>query len=70
MRCDECGAKMYVDDKDYRFHGNYDVYWNCPNCVTSCIQQVRYNQNFKEHWHTENGGDVKDWTIKYPLTRK
>lgn len=69
MVCKECGSVMYMDDKDYRFRGNYDVYWNCPNCQTSCIEEVRYGQNFREHWHTEND-EVKDYTIKHPLTRK
>lgn len=61
--CKECGAKMYLDDRDFNFKGNYDNYWCCEECPTSCIEQVRYGQPFKEIWHSENNG-VKDYTIR------
>lgn len=63
MICIECGSPMYVDDKDLRFKGNYDLYWNCEKCQTSCIEEIRFNRPFKEYWHSENNG-VKDfiWT--------
>lgn len=64
MKCRECGSVMKVDDKDYRFKGNYDVYWICTDCKTSCIEEVRYYQNFKEHWHSENDG-AKDYIIMH-----
>ena len=70
MICKECGAEMYLDDKDFNFPGCYDDYWNCPECQTSCIEAVRYNQRFKEYWHTENNDDFKDYVIKHPLTHK
>ena len=63
MKCRECGADMYLDDKDYNFKGNYDNYWNCEKCQTSCIEQVRFAKPFKEIWHSENDG-VKDYTIR------
>ena len=25
MICKECGANMYLDDKDYNFKGNYEL---------------------------------------------
>ena len=56
---------MYLDDEDFDFKGKYDNYWECPNCQTSCIEQVRYSKTFKELWHTENNGVAKDETIKY-----
>ena len=59
MICIECGSPMYVDDKDLRFKGNYDLYWNCEKCQTSCIEEIRFNRPFKECWHSENDG-VKD----------
>ena len=59
----ERGANMYLDDKDYNFKGNYDNYWNCEKCQTSCIEQVRFSKTFKEIWHSENDG-VKDYTIR------
>ena len=64
MICKECGATMYLDDKDYDFKGKYDNYWNCPNCQTSCIEEVRFSKRHRELWHSENNG-VKDTTIKY-----
>lgn len=68
MKCRECGAEMYLDDKDFNFKGNYDNYWNCPDCQTSCIEQVRFGQSFKEIWHSENNG-VKDYVIKHQIKR-
>lgn len=62
MICNECGSEMYLDDKDYNFKGNYDNYWCCDKCTTSCIEQVRYGKPFKQIWHSEN--DVlKDYVI-------
>ena len=63
MICKECGAKMYLDDKECRFKGNYDNYWCCEKCQTSCIEEVRFARSFREYWHSENNG-VKDYTIK------
>ena len=54
---------MYLDDKDFDFKGKYDNYWNCPNCQTSCIEEVRFSKRFRECWHSENDG-VKDEIIK------
>ena len=70
MKCKECGAKMYIDTKDFTFKGNYDIYWGCTSCQTSCIEQVRFGQSFKEIWHSENNGRVKDYTIKHQIERK
>ena len=70
MICKECGAEMFLDDKDYNFKGNYDNYWACENCQTSCVEQVRFGQSFKEIWHSENDDIAKDYEIKYPLKRK
>lgn len=67
MICKECGSNMRLDDKDYNFTGNYDIYWCCDNCQTSCIEQVRCSQSFKEIWHSENNNDVKDYEIKHEI---
>lgn len=63
MICKECGSKMYLDDKDFNFKGNFDNYWCCEKCQTSCIEQVRFARPFKELWHSENDG-VKDYVIR------
>lgn len=70
MICKECGTKMYEDDRDFNFKGCYDIYWNCPNCQTSCIEEVRFNQSFKEIWHSENADMVKDYEIKHKIKRE
>ena len=69
MICKECGSKMYVDDRDFNFKGNYDIYWGCENCQTSCIEEVRFSQSFKEIWHSENNDKVKDYEIKHQIKR-
>lgn len=68
MKCKECGAEMYIDDRDRQFKGCEDIYWNCPACLTSCVEEIRFSQSFKEHWHTENDG-VKDYTIRKRIDR-
>lgn len=62
--CRECGSEMYLDDKDFRFRGCLDNYWNCTNCQTGCIEEIRFNKPFREIWHSENNGIVKDLIIK------
>ena len=69
MKCRECGMEMYLDDVDRNFKGNYDNYWCCGNCSTSCIEQVRFAQSFKEMWHSENNNEVKDYEIKHKIVR-
>lgn len=66
MICKVCGGKMYLDDKDFNFKGNYDNYYCCDECQTSCIEQVRFGRRFKEIWHSENNGKVIDSEIKLP----
>ncbi len=69
MICKECGSNMYVDDRDVKFPGNKDIYWSCENCQTSCIEEIRFNQSFKEIWHSENNDQVKDYEIKHNIQR-
>lgn len=53
IRCRRCGSVMTVDDVDYNFEGNFDIYFGCTECNTSCIQKTRYNRLITESWHTE-----------------
>ena len=69
MKCKECGEEMYLDDRDYRFKGNYDNYWCCEKCQTGCIEEVRFSQSFKEIWYSENNNKVKKWKIKHNIKR-
>lgn len=66
MKCKECGRPMRLDDVDRNFKGNEDKYWVCEHCMTSCIEQVRYGQTWRELWHSENDGCV-DHTIKHEI---
>lgn len=70
MICKECGAIMRIDDRDYRFKGCYDLYWACDDCCTSCIEEIRYSQSFKEIWHSENNDEVKDYVIKHSIDKE
>ena len=69
MICKECGAEMHLDGIYYKFKGNYDHHWNCPDCQTGCIEEVRFAQPFREIWHSENNDEVKDYEIKHQITR-
>ena len=64
MVCRECGSEMLLDDKDITSKGIYDNYWCCPQCSTGCIEQVRGAKSFREYWHSENGAESKDYTIR------
>lgn len=68
MVCAECGAEMYLDDRDYRFNGCYDNYFACTECYTSCKEEVRFGQSFREHWHSENN-DARDWVVTKEIKR-
>ena len=70
--CRECGSEMFLDDRDFNFKGNYDNYWLCEDesCLTSCFEQVRFGQSFKEEWHSENNNEVKDYVIKHKINRE
>jgi len=61
---------MYLDDVDYNFKGNKDNYWCCEKCQTSCIEQIRFSQSFKEIWHSENNNIVRDYEIKKNIVIK
>ena len=68
MICKGCKKEMYLDDRDYRFKGNLDKYWECENCHSSCIEEIRYSQSFKEHWTIRNEyEETKEFTIKHNI---
>lgn len=64
MYCRECGSKM-LKDKDPFNKFDFDIYYDCPNCVTSCILEIRLGRRFLEIWHSENDNYVKDLKLKY-----
>ena len=74
MICRECRKKMRLDDKDFKFNGNLDKYWICENCHSSCIEEIRFNQSFKEHWTIRYFNTlfqeymlIKEYTIKHVI---
>ena len=67
MICKECGKSMYLDNRHERFKGNIDKYWLCANCQTSCIEEIRFSQSFREFWHCENNDKAKEYTIKHVI---
>lgn len=42
MKCINCNEDMIVDDVDYNFKGNYDIYWLCPKCDSGAVEEVRF----------------------------
>ena len=68
MICKECKNEMILDDEDFRFKGNTNKYWICENCHTSCMEEIRYNQSFKEHWYNEEKNI--DYDIKHNIIIK
>lgn len=64
MLCRVCASEMYIDDRDKSFKGCEDIYYNCPNCITSCIVQIRFGKPFKHIWHSENNNIVQDLEYK------
>ena len=67
--CRYCGTQMYQDDVDYRFKGNADIYWGCPVCNASCIEELRFGQKFKERWRCDKNG-VKNKVLKFKIDTK
>lgn len=68
MTCKECNSEMRKDDVETMFTGCKNIYWACDFCITSCVEQIRYNQSCKEMWHSENDNIVKDYQIKKKIT--
>lgn len=42
LKCRYCNEDMEVDDVDYSFQGNYDIYWRCPKCAASAVVNYRH----------------------------
>lgn len=47
MICKYCGSKMIKNDVDFRFKGNKNVYWLCEQCLSECIETIRYGKQVK-----------------------
>lgn len=53
VKCAKCGTSMDFDDRDFNFIGNFDNYYICPKCQTSCVMQVRYNRPVNLDYYNE-----------------
>lgn len=55
MKCKYCNIEMRLDDRDYRFKGNYDNYWACDNCSGSvgCFEKIRYGKSVSKEFYKE-----------------
>lgn len=62
INCCQCGTDMTVDDEDYRFKGNRDLYLICENCHMSAQAEIRFGKLSKVTYFNEEGFEK---TIKY-----
>lgn len=46
LTCRYCNEDMEVDDVDYYFQTNYDIYWCCPKCGSSAIEKIRFGKRY------------------------
>lgn len=47
MKCPLCGEKLEIDDIDYRFEGNEDIYALCPKCHHTFEFYIRFHKIWK-----------------------
>lgn len=62
ITCCQCGTDMTVDDEDFRFKGNRDLYLVCENCNMGALAEIRFGKLSKVTYFNEEGFDK---TIKY-----
>lgn len=62
--CIICGEKMFADDIDYNFRGNYDLYLLChtPSCKCIATAEYRYGK-LNRTCYFKDGDIIKE--IKY-----
>lgn len=65
MICRYCNRKMFLDDNDRINKYNYDKYYYCENCNTSCIETTRLGIKMHESWHREQGSEVYEEEISF-----
>lgn len=46
LKCRYCNEDMEVDDVDYNFSSNYDIYWTCPKCNAGAIEKIRFGKRY------------------------
>lgn len=65
IKCCQCNNEMIVDDEDYRFNGNRDVYLICEKCNMAALAKIRFGKLFEVNYYNEEGFDK---TIKYNVS--
>jgi len=53
IKCARCNTSMDFYNQDFNFKDNYDNYYTCPKCKTSCLMQVRYNRPINLDYYSE-----------------
>lgn len=61
MICKNCGSEMKKNDVDFRFKGNKNVYWLCEQCLSECIEKIRYGKQVELEFY--QGEDLE--TVPY-----
>lgn len=51
LKCRYCNENMEIDDVDYNFQGNYDIYWTCPKCGAYGVELIRFSHRYKLKVH-------------------
>lgn len=62
VNCCKCNIDMTVDDEDYKFKGNRDLYLICEKCGMGAMAEIRFGKLSKVTYYNEEGFDK---TIKY-----
>ena len=44
-----------MDDVDFNFKGNKDIYYVCDNCSASAFEKIRYGKSISVEFHKERG---------------
>lgn len=64
MKCPLCNEELVIDDVNYRFEGNKDVYAFCPKCHHTFEFFIRFRKLWKydiyEMYYDEQN---KDWYV-------
>ena len=72
MQCKHCGCIMVPISELYRFDGNSDIMWSCSDieCLTSCNEEIRFSQTYKEKWQHFDGVKNHEWINKKKINVK
>lgn len=61
MICAYCGSEMKKNDVDFNFKGNKDIFWLCEQCLSECVETIRYGKRVGLEFY--QGEDLE--TVQY-----